>query len=241
LLSFWGNEGLAAFRSVNGTLIDTRGGSILVFGQYTNCLILPLLAATGRLRVEVVPAYLPPHCHQRPRPHLPANIGHSQTWTGYIYRKYVHLPRAPAVDYPALRNTLLQFTATIFPSKMPRDLGLDEKDKEKEKSVPLTESPNSTEFETHSSEEQQEGRFVLQRRTLQDRANTSQNLHPYTRPLTISDLESCVALEEAAFPEHERCSREKVSSHFPFITQSSHSGRFSMAHVLCVVNIKISL
>ncbi len=35
--------------------------------------------------------------------------------------------------------------------------------------------------------------------------------HPNVRPLTISDLESCVALENAAFtdPEH-RCTREKV-------------------------------
>lgn len=35
---------------------------------------------------------------------------------------------------------------------------------------------------------------------------------PNIRPLTVSDLDSCVALENAAFadPEH-RCSREKVS------------------------------
>jgi hypothetical protein len=37
------------------------------------------------------------------------------------------------------------------------------------------------------------------------------NLHPYTRPLTISDLESVVALENAAFPNpEERATREKV-------------------------------
>jgi hypothetical protein len=37
------------------------------------------------------------------------------------------------------------------------------------------------------------------------------HLHPYTRPLTISDLESVVALENVAFsnPE-ERATREKV-------------------------------
>ena len=38
-----------------------------------------------------------------------------------------------------------------------------------------------------------------------------ENLHPYVQVLSISDLESCVALENAAFPESERCSREKVS------------------------------
>lgn len=35
---------------------------------------------------------------------------------------------------------------------------------------------------------------------------------PNTRPLTVSDIESCLALENAAFsnPQH-RCSKEKVS------------------------------
>lgn len=36
-------------------------------------------------------------------------------------------------------------------------------------------------------------------------------LHPYTQTLTLNDVESCVRLEEATFPENERCSREKVS------------------------------
>lgn len=41
------------------------------------------------------------------------------------------------------------------------------------------------------------------------------SFHPNIRPLTISDLESCVVLENAAFtdPSH-RCSREKVSHFF---------------------------
>jgi len=42
-------------------------------------------------------------------------------------------------------------------------------------------------------------------------ARTLRSLHPYTRPLTISDLDSCIALENAAFNENERCSPEKVS------------------------------
>ena len=43
------------------------------------------------------------------------------------------------------------------------------------------------------------------------------NLHPYVQTLTVADVESCVALENAAFPEHERCSREKVHHAFsPF-------------------------
>ncbi|KAL8829205.1 MAG: hypothetical protein Q9170_006274 [Blastenia crenularia] len=35
------------------------------------------------------------------------------------------------------------------------------------------------------------------------------DLHPFVQTLSLSDLESCVALEDATFPEHERCSREK--------------------------------
>ena len=36
------------------------------------------------------------------------------------------------------------------------------------------------------------------------------NLHPYVQTLSMSNLEDCVALEKAVFPENERCSREKV-------------------------------
>lgn len=48
------------------------------------------------------------------------------------------------------------------------------------------------------------------------------SLHPYTRPLTITDLDSCVALENAAFDENERCSPEKVSC-FLYVTCRSYS------------------
>ena len=37
-------------------------------------------------------------------------------------------------------------------------------------------------------------------------------LHPYTQTLTLNDVESCVRLEDVAFPPNERCSREKVSA-----------------------------
>lgn len=42
------------------------------------------------------------------------------------------------------------------------------------------------------------------------RAGRRNDLHPYVTNLSLSDVESCVRLEEAAFPENERCSREKV-------------------------------
>lgn len=36
------------------------------------------------------------------------------------------------------------------------------------------------------------------------------DLHPYVQTLSLMDVESCVALENATFPENERGSREKV-------------------------------
>lgn len=39
------------------------------------------------------------------------------------------------------------------------------------------------------------------------------DLHPYVQTLSLADVDSCVALENAAFPENERCSREKVGCH----------------------------
>ena len=36
------------------------------------------------------------------------------------------------------------------------------------------------------------------------------DLHPYTQILNVSDVDQCVELENAAFPENERCSRDKV-------------------------------
>jgi len=95
---------------------------------------------------------------------------------------------------------------------MPRDI---EHDKPAP-AVPLTESPgkvpespnpNKTESkDTPPSQPQKE--FVIIPEDQQYKGPT--NLHPYTRPLTISDLESVVALENAAFPNpDERATREK--------------------------------
>jgi hypothetical protein len=88
--------------------------------------------------------------------------------------------------------------------------------------VPLTESPNSVMTERSESPNQQEEaspttdrhqrQFIIIPEEHQRKAPSNLNLHPYTRPLTISDLESCVVLENAAFtnPE-ERATREKAS------------------------------
>ncbi len=86
--------------------------------------------------------------------------------------------------------------------------------------APLTESPDSVRTERSESSSQQEESPTAERRQFiiipeehQRKAPPSNlNLHPYTRPLTISDLDSCLALENAAFtnPE-ERATREKAS------------------------------
>jgi len=98
---------------------------------------------------------------------------------------------------------------------MPRDL-------EEEKPTPpvtLTESPNSVTTERSESPNSQEElsptterqrQFIIIPEEQQRKAPSNLNLHPYTRLLTISDLESCVALENAAFADpQERATREK--------------------------------
>jgi hypothetical protein len=52
--------------------------------------------------------------------------------------------------------------------------------------------------------------FSLRNRVGADYKNLM-DLHPYVQTLTVADLESCVALENSAFPPEERCSPEKVS------------------------------
>lgn len=93
---------------------------------------------------------------------------------------------------------------------MPQDL-------EQQKPVQLTESPNSTpQLEQLNSPlpgkaaQNQTHQARRRSRAQSGQAKNLYNLHPYIRPLTISDLEACVALENAAFDEErERCSREK--------------------------------
>lgn len=40
------------------------------------------------------------------------------------------------------------------------------------------------------------------------------HLHPYACLLGLSDVDSCLKLEEATFPEHQRATREKVGKPF---------------------------
>jgi hypothetical protein len=70
-----------------------------------------------------------------------------------------------------------------------------------------SESPNQEEEASPTTERQKQFVIIPEDQYVKPPAN----LHPYTRPLTISDVDSCVALEDAAFanPE-ERATREKV-------------------------------
>ncbi|KAE8447804.1 hypothetical protein EG329_010198 [Mollisiaceae sp. DMI_Dod_QoI] len=82
--------------------------------------------------------------------------------------------------------------------------------------ITLTESPNSvttersespTSSEQSSPTAERQRQFVIVPDAQQVKAT---NLHPYTRTLTISDLDSCVALENAAFTDpRDRATPEK--------------------------------
>ena len=86
--------------------------------------------------------------------------------------------------------------------------------------APLTESPDSVRTERSESSSQQEESPTAERRQFiiipeehQRKAPPSNlNLHPYTRPLTISDLDSCLALENAACSNPDKRATEKVCS-----------------------------
>ena len=84
------------------------------------------------------------------------------------------------------------------------------------------EQQNSTDPElTKSPEEVEEGSgpqgFTLAEeedamfRSLAERNERRDELHPYTQTLNLSDVDSCTVLEEEVFPPNERCTREKVS------------------------------
>lgn len=85
-----------------------------------------------------------------------------------------------------------------------------------ERPVGLTESPKQSDSGDSSSEDANNKFVVVPKAEGKEdtigSARSLRSLHPYTRPLTISDLDSCVALENAAFQNPaERCSPEKVS------------------------------
>lgn len=94
-----------------------------------------------------------------------------------------------------------------------------------------TGSDGYNEFTIH----RQEGKRTnaQQLRTNRAKINEMNDLHPYVQALSLSHLESCIALENAAFPEEERCSRDKVEPPesplivIPFLSKRSLSILFS--------------
>ena len=76
----------------------------------------------------------------------------------------------------------------------------------------------------------QEGKRINAQQLRTNRAKVSErnDLHPYVQTLSLSNLESCVALENAVFSEEERCSREKVD-----LTTSFDSYLF-LSRTLCL-------
>ena len=55
---------------------------------------------------------------------------------------------------------------------------------------------------------------------LSKEGGTMKKIHPLVQVLSLHDLESCVAVENAAFPENERCSREKVNVSASYVLHS---------------------
>ena len=89
---------------------------------------------------------------------------------------------------------------------MPRDLQAVAKEDTLQGMPELTKSPEEVDRTTMSAED--EGTMFDQ---LANRNEKLDELHPYTNTLKLSDIESCVRLEEETFPPQERCTREKVS------------------------------
>ena len=62
---------------------------------------------------------------------------------------------------------------------------------------------------------------------LSAKLKANDNLHPHVQVLSISDLEACLALENACFPEGEKTARKKVYSPFSYASARDEFQRFS--------------
>lgn len=80
----------------------------------------------------------------------------------------------------------------------------------------MSESPNPVTPRQFDDQQEPQRSFVIipqdqQIKGFHMHSNYHRDINPYTRPLTISDLESVLTLENAAFTDpNERASREKV-------------------------------
>lgn len=107
---------------------------------------------------------------------------------------------------------------------MPRDLQSLAKEHVKSEMSPLdhNQQDHSKEKSTHDAhdeapqqhqeEEEPEQQGTMFANTPREQSNPERDdLHPYTQTLTLSDVDSCTILEEAAFPPQERATKAKVS------------------------------
>ena len=93
---------------------------------------------------------------------------------------------------------------------MPRDLEALVKEDTLQGMPPITKSPDTMEEkERPTLIDMDDEEYMINQ--LSQKNTERDKIHPYTQTLKESDIDSCVKLEEATFPEHERCTREKVS------------------------------
>jgi hypothetical protein len=91
---------------------------------------------------------------------------------------------------------------------MPRDLSALINEKAISNMSPLDRTDNNEDRPVQQPDKPAQGTMFA----AQAQKNSKRDdLHPYTQTLTLRDVESCVILEEAAFPPQERATREKVS------------------------------
>lgn len=91
---------------------------------------------------------------------------------------------------------------------MPRDLQ-NERAAEgaHEEMAPLTKSPDPVDEQIPGGLEDEDQLINILSQTNEKR----DKIHPYVQTLSLSDIESCILLEDETFPPQERCTREKVS------------------------------
>ena len=95
---------------------------------------------------------------------------------------------------------------------MPRDLFFPRrKDDSNITASPESQTPGSVDDSYQNSKDKADDADVQWSNQIRE-ADERNNVYPYVQTLSLSDLESCVALENASFPEPERCSREKVGT-----------------------------
>ena len=79
--------------------------------------------------------------------------------------------------------------------------------KPEESEETATREDSYREFTIHRDDREISMQFLREGRAKADERN---DLHPYVQTLSFSNLESCLALENAIFPPQERCSRDRV-------------------------------